>query len=50
MPGVSENITVQAQAAITESIIVGEVPQVYTNVPNDYMYDLIPAELPQINH
>ena len=32
MPGISETITVQAEAAIFESIIVGDVPNVYATI------------------
>ena len=32
LPGISRSIKVSSEAAIAESIIVGEVPQVYTNV------------------
>lgn len=47
MPSVSKTIEVTAQAAIAESIIVGDVPQVYTNVANeDDMLNLIPTEIP----
>ena len=45
MPGVSHSIEVSAKAAIAESIIVGEVPQVYTNVADEEdMMNLIPTE------
>lgn len=45
MPGVSHSIEVNAKAAIAESIIVGEVPQVYTNVADEEdMMNLIPTE------
>ncbi|MBE5785753.1 MAG: sporulation protein YunB [Clostridiales bacterium] len=47
MPGVSETISVRAEAAIAESIIVGEVPGVYTNVASEEdMLNLIPTEIP----
>ena len=47
MPGVAETIKVSAQAAIAESIIVGDVPQVYTNVTDEEdMLNLIPTEIP----
>ena len=47
MPGVSETVSVQAEAAIAESIIVGEVPEVYTNVASEEdMLNLIPTEVP----
>ena len=45
MPGVSETIFVRAEAAIAESIIVGDVPEVYTNVASEEdMLNLIPTE------
>jgi len=45
MPGVSHSIEVSAKAAIAESIIVGDVPQVYTNVADEEdMLNLIPTE------
>lgn len=45
MPGVSHSIEVNAKAAIAESIIVGDVPQVYTNVADkEDMMNLIPTE------
>ncbi len=45
MPGLSHSIEVSAKAAIAESIIVGDVPQVYTNVADqDDMLNLIPTE------
>ena len=47
MPGVSETISVRAEAAIAESIIVGDVPEVYTNVASEEdMLNLIPTETP----
>lgn len=47
LPGVSQTIQVTAEAAIAESIIVGDVPEVYTNVANtDDMLNLIPTEKP----
>ena len=47
MPGVSETVSVRAEAAIAESIIVGEVPGVYTNVASEEdMLNLIPTEMP----
>ena len=47
LPGVSETIQVSAEAAIAESIIVGDVPEGYTNVANqDDMLNLIPTEKP----
>lgn len=46
MPGVSKTITASSEAAIAESIIVGEVPQVYTDVAEEDMLNLIPTEAP----
>lgn len=47
MPGVSETVFVRAEAAIAESIIVGDVPEVYTNVASEEdMLNLIPTETP----
>lgn len=47
MPSVSETISVRAEAAIAESIIVGDVPEVYTNVASEEdMLNLIPTETP----
>ena len=47
MPGVPETIFVRAEAAIAESIIVGDVPEVYTNVASEEdMLNLIPTETP----
>lgn len=42
-----EAITVQTEAAIAESILVGDVPDVYTDVSNqEDMLNLIPTEVP----
>lgn len=47
MPSVAQTIEISAQAAIAESIIVGDVPQVYTNVADEEdMLNLIPTEIP----
>jgi len=47
LPGASRSVEVSAQASIAESVIVGEVPQVYTNVPDiDSMLNLVPNEVP----
>ena len=47
LPGVNQTIQVSAEAAIAESIIVGEVPEVYTNVANEEdMLNLIPTDKP----
>lgn len=47
LPGASKSVEVSSQAAIAESVIVGEVPQVYTNVPDiDSMLNLVPTEVP----
>lgn len=46
MAGVSETVTVQAEAAIAENVIVGDVPQVYTNVASEEdMLNLIPTDV-----
>lgn len=47
IPGLFQSVSVVTEAAIAESIIVGEVPQVYTDVANnDDMLNLIPTEVP----
>lgn len=47
LPGKSSKLTVSTDAAIAESVIVGEVPQVYTNVEDEEnMLELVPSELP----
>ncbi|MEG1547956.1 MAG: sporulation protein YunB [Clostridia bacterium] len=47
MPGISETIQIVSQVAIAENILVGDVPQVYTDVANkDDMLNLIPTEVP----
>lgn len=47
LPGKSSKVTVKTDAAIAESVIVGEVPQVYTNVESEEdMLNLVPTELP----
>lgn len=47
MPGVYDAVSVVSEAAIAESVIVGEVPQVYTDVAdNEDMLNLIPTEVP----
>jgi len=44
LPGVYETISVSCEAAIAESIIVGDVPQVYTNVANEEdLLNLVPT-------
>ncbi|MEG1559314.1 MAG: sporulation protein YunB [Clostridia bacterium] len=46
MPGVSQNISVVTEVIIAESVIVGEVPQVFTDVANNEdMLNLIPTEI-----
>lgn len=48
LPGQSKTVSVTAEAAVAESVIVGDVPQVYTNVTgagDEYM-NFIPTELP----
>lgn len=47
LPGLTENLSILTEAAVCESILVGEVPQVYTNVEDtEDMLNLIPTELP----
>jgi sporulation protein YunB len=44
LPGVTSTLQVRAEAPISESIIVGDVPQVYTNVPTtDDMLNFVPT-------
>ncbi len=46
MPGVYQAVSVTSEASIAESVIVGDVPQVYTDVANtDDMLNLIPTEV-----
>ena len=45
--GRSEEIEAVAQLPVCSTVIVGEVPQVYTNVANEEdMLNLIPTDLP----
>ncbi|MDO5110749.1 MAG: sporulation protein YunB [Clostridia bacterium] len=47
LPGFTETVNVHAEAAICESVLVGAVPQVYTNVADEEdMLNLIPTDLP----
>lgn len=47
LPGFTETVHVNAEAAICESVLVGEVPQVYTNVADEKdMLNLIPTDVP----
>ncbi len=47
LPGVTETVNVGTEAAICESILVGAVPEVYTNVEDtEDMLNLVPTELP----
>ena len=47
IPGLYQAVAISAEAAISESIIVGEVPDVFTDVANEEdMLNLIPTELP----
>ncbi|MBQ3551977.1 MAG: sporulation protein YunB [Clostridia bacterium] len=49
LPNTHAEISVTASAAVAESVIVGEVPQVYTNVASEEdMLNLIPNEVPEI--
>ncbi|OQB23358.1 MAG: Sporulation protein YunB [Firmicutes bacterium ADurb.Bin182] len=45
LPGMTETVTCETQAAVSENVIVGEVPQVFTNVERtEDMLNLIPTE------
>lgn len=44
LPGDAYIVTVETQAPISESILVGGVPSTYTDVTRDDMLDLIPSE------
>lgn len=45
--GKSETVTVKTTVPIAETVIVGKVPQVYTNVANEEdMLNLVPTEAP----
>lgn len=45
LPGESHTLQVDAEAPIAESIIVGEVPQAYTNVANEAdLLNLVPGD------
>lgn len=47
LPGMSKTMTVDAETAISENVIVGDVPQVYTNVEStEDMLNLVPTEVP----
>ncbi|HWQ57599.1 MAG TPA: sporulation protein YunB [Clostridia bacterium] len=47
MPGIYQAVSVTSEAAIAESVIVGEVPEVYTDVAGlDDALNLIPTERP----
>lgn len=47
MPTINETIYASTDVIICESVIVGDVPQVYTDVANEEdMINLIPTELP----
>ena len=47
LPGSSRTIQSQTEAAIAENVLVGNVPQVYTDVDDEEdMLNLIPTELP----
>lgn len=46
LPGMSKSIAVNAEATISENVIVGDVPQVYTNVEStEDMLNLVPTEV-----
>lgn len=45
LPGESHTLTIQASAPIAENIIVGDVPNAYTNVANEEdLLNLVPSE------
>ena len=44
LPGDAYIVTIETQAPISESILVGAVPSTYTDVTEDNMLDLIPSE------
>lgn len=44
LPGDAYIVTIETQAPISESILVGAVPSTYTDVTGDDMLDLIPSE------
>lgn len=47
LPNTSHSVEITAETAIAESVVVGEVPQVYTNVANtDDMMNFVPTDLP----
>lgn len=47
MAGIAETVSVVSEAAIAENVIVGDVPQVYTNVASEEdMLNLIPTDIP----
>ena len=48
LPGVFDSVSVSAEAAIAETLVVGEVPEVYTNVEDtEDMLNLVPNEAPE---
>lgn len=48
LPGSSHKVTVTADAAVAESVIVGDVPQVYTNVAgSEELLNLIDTDIPE---
>ncbi len=45
LPGITHNVNVTGEATIAESIIVGDVPNAYTNVEDENrLYDLLPDD------
>ena len=47
LAGASETVTVKNTVPLCETVVVGEVPQVYTNVANEEdMLNLIPTDVP----
>lgn len=47
LPSASHSVEISTETAIAESVVVGEVPQVYTNVADtEDMMNFVPTELP----
>ncbi len=47
LAGASETVTIKNTVPLCETVVVGEVPQVYTNVANEEdMLNLIPTDVP----
>lgn len=46
LPGIAHSVSASAEAAIAEAVIIGDVPQVYTNVPEGSLDNFIPTDIP----